>query len=101
MRSEPGRAAGAAFDAISPAYDAWYATAVGRLVDRLEKHAVLALVGERTEGLVLDLSCGTGNYALVLAERGLRVVGVDVSAPMLSAARAKSAQAKLDIRRRS
>ena len=98
MRSEPGRADGAAFDAISPAYDAWYATAVGRLVDRLEKHAVLALVGERTEGLVLDLSCGTGNYALVLAELGLRVVGVDVSAPMLSAARAKSAQAKLDIR---
>jgi hypothetical protein len=69
MRSEPGRADGVAFDAIAPAYDAWYATAVGRLVDRLEKHAVLVLVGERTEGL----------YALALAERGLKVVGVDVS----------------------
>lgn len=103
MRSEPGRVGGAAFDATAPAYDAWYATAVGRLVDRLEKHAVLALVGERmegerSEGLALDLSCGTGNYALALAERGLRVVGVDVSAPMLSVARAKSARAKLDIR---
>jgi hypothetical protein len=50
MRSEPGRADGAAFDAIAPAYDAWYATPLGRLVDRLEKHAVLALVGERTGG---------------------------------------------------
>ncbi len=98
MRSEPVRADVAAFDAIAPAYDAWYATPVGRLVDRLEKHAVFALVGERTEGLALDLSCGTGNYALALAERGLRVVGVDVSAPMLRVARAKSAQAKLDIR---
>ena len=98
MRSERARAAVAAFDAIAPGYDAWYATPVGRLVDRLEKHAVLVLVGERTEGLTLDLSCGTGNYALALAGRGLKVVGVDVSEPMLRVARAKSAQAKLDIR---
>ncbi len=98
MRSEPVRADVAAFDAIAPAYDAWYATPVGRLVDRLEKHAVLGLVGERAEGLALDLSCGTGHYALALAERGLRVVGVDVSAPMLRVARAKGAQAKLNMR---
>ncbi len=98
MRSEPVRADVAAFDSIAAGYDAWYATPVGRLVDRLEKNAVLGLIGDRAEGVALDLSCGTGNYALALAERGLRVVGVDVSAPMLRVARAKSAQAKLDIR---
>lgn len=98
MRSERAGAEADAFDSIAPAYDAWYATPVGRLVDRLEKQAVLGLVGERTEGLALDLSCGTGNYALTLAERGFRVVEVDVSEPMLSVARAKGAQAKLDIR---
>ena len=97
MRSERARAEAGAFDSIASGYDAWSATPLGRLVDRLEKHAVLVLVGERTEGLALDLSCGTGNYALALAERGLRVVGVDVSESMLSGARAKSAQAKLDI----
>ena len=87
-----------AFDALASSYDLWYATPLGRLVDRLEKNAVLGLIGDRAEGVTLDLSCGTGNYALALAERGFRVVGVDVSAPMLRVARAKSAQAKLDIR---
>ena len=98
MRSEPGGTEAGAFDAIAAGYDAWYATPLGRLVDRLEKNAVLGLIGDRAEGVTLDLSCGTGNYALALAERGFRVVGVDVSAPMLRVARAKSAQAKLDIR---
>ena len=87
-----------AFDALASSYDLWYATPLGRLVDRLEKNAVLGLIGDRAEGVTLDLSCGTGNYALALAERGFRVVGVDVSAPMLRVARAQSAQAKLDIR---
>jgi SAM-dependent methyltransferase len=97
MRSEPGPAGVVAFDAIAPAYDAWYATPLGRLVDRIEKQTVLTLVSERTEGAALDLSCGTGNYAMALAERGFRIVGVDVSASMLRAARAKSVQAKLDV----
>ena len=87
-----------AFDALASSYDLWYATPLGRLVDRLEKNAVLGLIGYRAERVTLDLSCGTGNYALALAERGFRVVGVDVSAPMLRVARAQSAQAKLDIR---
>ena len=96
MRSEaPGPER--AFDSIAAGYDAWYATPLGRLVDRLEKEAVLTLVGGAVGGLTLDLSCGTGNYALALAERGFRVVGVDVSEFMLRVARAKSVQAKLDI----
>src|SRR3989344_5691712 len=79
-----------AFDSIASAYDRWYDTPVGRLVDRLEKDAVFALVEPQRGDLVLDLSCGTGNYALALAQRGFRVVGVDVSEPMLRVARAKA-----------
>ncbi|MBI2016498.1 MAG: methyltransferase domain-containing protein [Candidatus Rokubacteria bacterium] len=97
MRSEHAGTKTGAFDSIAVGYDAWYDTPLGRLVDRLEKNAVLALVGDRAEGVALDLSCGTGNYALALAERSFRVVGVDVSEPMLRVARAKSAQANLDI----
>jgi SAM-dependent methyltransferase len=37
----------------------------------------------------LDVGCGTGHWARALAERGARVVGIDVSAPMLAAAQAK------------
>jgi SAM-dependent methyltransferase len=41
------------------------------------------LMGRR----VLDLGCGKGRFARVLAARGARVVGLDVSAAMLAAAR--------------
>lgn len=97
MRSEHAGTETGAFDSIAAGYDAWYDTPLGRLVDRLEKNAVLGLVGDRAEGAALDLSCGTGNYAITLAERGFRVVGVDASEPMLRVARAKTAQAKLDV----
>lgn len=81
------------FDAFASAYDRWYETPVGRLVDRLEKDAVFSLVEPRLGALALDLSCGTGNYALALTKRGFKVVGVDVSEPMLRAARAKARSA--------
>jgi ubiquinone/menaquinone biosynthesis C-methylase UbiE len=40
---------------------------------------------------VLDVGCGTGFLALLLAELGHRVTGVDLSEGMLAAARAKAA----------
>ena len=40
---------------------------------------------------VVDLACGTGTMTLLLAERGYRVIGVDLSEGMLTAARGKSA----------
>jgi len=82
--------AASAFDALARSYDAWYETPLGQLVDRLEKEAVFALVEPGPGDLTLDLSCGTGNYALALAQRGLRVVGVDSSEPMLRCAKAKA-----------
>ncbi|MBI2528158.1 MAG: methyltransferase domain-containing protein [Candidatus Rokubacteria bacterium] len=85
------------FDTLAPTYDAWYGTPLGRLVDRLEREAVLGLVGEKPGVRALDLSCGTGRYALALARRGLRVVGVDVSEPMLLVARAKAREAGCDL----
>ncbi len=87
MREDQGAGS---FDSIASAYDAWYETPLGQLVDRLEKEAVFALVEAKPGALALDLSCGTGNYALALAQRGLRVVGVDFSEPMLRLAQAKA-----------
>jgi SAM-dependent methyltransferase len=40
---------------------------------------------------VLDLGCGTGSLSLLLAERGHRVVGVDLAPRMVALARAKLA----------
>src|SRR5215208_5518047 len=39
----------------------------------------------------LDLACGTGTLALILADDGWEVVGLDSSAPMLAIARARAA----------
>jgi ubiquinone/menaquinone biosynthesis C-methylase UbiE len=41
-------------------------------------------------GRVLDIGCGTGNYAIELAKLGFQVVGVDFSTRMLANARAKA-----------
>lgn len=58
---------------------AWYSTATrgdeGPCVEFLASHA--------GEGPVLELAVGTGRIALPLAERGLRIDGVDIAAPML------------------
>lgn len=85
------------FDALAASYDRWYETPLGRLVDRLEKDTVFALVEPQPDDLVLDLSCGTGNYALALAHQGLRVVGVDLSEPMLRLGQAKARQAGVGV----
>lgn len=47
---------------------------------------------------VLDLGCGTGGHALLLAARGYRVTGVDASSDMLAVARRKAESAGAAVR---
>jgi SAM-dependent methyltransferase len=46
---------------------------------------------------LLDMGCGTGGHALLLAERGYKVTGVDLSERMLETARAKAIQRQLEL----
>lgn len=48
-----------------------------------------------TGGRVLDMACGTGTLALILADEGRHVLGVDASEAMLAQAQAKAANADL------
>lgn len=48
-------------------------------------------------GKLLDLGCGTGLHAIEFARRGWQVAGVDLSADMIAKAKARAAQAGLDI----
>ncbi len=57
--------------------------------DRSDLDAYLAMVEEFGARSVLDLGCGTGVLALLLAERGIAVTGVDPSGASLEVARAK------------
>jgi ubiquinone/menaquinone biosynthesis C-methylase UbiE len=46
---------------------------------------------------VVDVGCGTGTLAVLLAEEGLAVTGIDVSGQMLARARSKAAAASLPV----
>ena len=81
------------------AYDALYADKDYEAeCDLIESLAVQYGIGAET---VLDLGCGTGRHATILARRGREVTGVDVSAEMLALARRRAADAEvaeLDLR---
>lgn len=57
--------------------------------DRSDLAAYVALVDDLDARTVLDIGCGTGTLALMLADRGLEVTAVDPAAGMLAVARAK------------
>ena len=57
--------------------------------DRSDLDAYVAMIAEFGARSVLDLGCGTGVFALLLADRGLEVIGVDPAGASLDVARAK------------
>ncbi len=52
---------------------------------------------DRMPTLMLDLACGTGEFSLQFAKQGVSVIGVDISADMLSVAREKTAEQSMDV----
>lgn len=57
--------------------------------DRSDLDPYLAMIDEFGARSVLDLGCGTGVFALMLAGRGIQVIGVDPARASLDVARAK------------
>ncbi|MEU9383383.1 class I SAM-dependent methyltransferase [Streptomyces sp. NPDC048279] len=57
--------------------------------DRSDLDAYLRMAEEFGVRQVLDIGCGTGVFALLLAGRGIEVVGVDPAAASVDVARAK------------
>jgi demethylmenaquinone methyltransferase/2-methoxy-6-polyprenyl-1,4-benzoquinol methylase len=74
------------FDRIAPRYDL-----VNRLMtfglDQGWRRRAIGLLALAPPSLVLDLACGTGDFARELASSGFRSIGADVSFGMLAAAR--------------
>ena len=57
--------------------------------DRSDLDVYAAIADELGARSVLDVGCGTGTFACLLAERGLEVTGVDPAAASLDVARTK------------
>lgn len=57
--------------------------------DRSDLDAYVRAVLRRRARSVLDVGCGTGTFALLLADRGMQVVGVDPAEASLDVARRK------------
>jgi demethylmenaquinone methyltransferase/2-methoxy-6-polyprenyl-1,4-benzoquinol methylase len=86
------------FDRIAPRYDR-----VNRIIslglDRRWRRRAVARLGLAPGARVLDLACGTGDLCEDLAARGLRPVGIDVSAGMLGAAHTSAPLVRADVLR--
>lgn len=77
-----------AFDVMAGGYDSQFtATVIGTLM----RKAVWARCAARFQPghSVLEMNCGTGEDALWLAHRGVRVLATDVSSAMIEVARSK------------
>ena len=83
-----------AFDVLAPAYDSSFtATPLGTLLRRaVWKRLDVSFAPGRH---VLELACGTGEDAVHLAERGVRVLATDASPVMVETARRKVSRAGL------
>jgi len=52
-----------------------------------ERVELTLLECERTRGTVLDVGCGSGRVSIMMAKRGMRVIGIDYSQRMIELAR--------------
>ncbi|WP_181770440.1 class I SAM-dependent DNA methyltransferase [Amycolatopsis pittospori] len=73
---------------LAPIYDAFDGPR-----DDLDHY--VAIIGEVGAKKVLDVGCGTGCLGVLLAERGLEVVGVDPATASLEVAKAKDPEGKV------
>lgn len=84
----------AAFDALAPHYDQDFTQS--RIARHLRARVHQRLARHFPSGVhVLELGCGTGEDALHLAQRGVRVTATDASPAMREAASAKTASQPL------
>jgi ubiquinone/menaquinone biosynthesis C-methylase UbiE len=63
--------------------------------ERPDLQAYLAIAQDLRAGQVLDIGCGTGTFACLLAEHGIKVTGIDPAVASLDVARRKCPSARV------
>lgn len=77
------------FDEWPEAYDGWFTTPIGSLVRKYEAELILNLLSPKQGEIVLDAGCGTGIFTRDILSLGSKVIGLDLSLPMLKRAELK------------
>jgi len=77
------------FDEWPESYDRWFTTPIGSLVKRYETELILNLLSPKQGEIILDAGCGTGIFSLDILSSGAKVIGLDLSLPMLMRAEKK------------
>ena len=80
---------GKVFGKISEIYDKTRVDYPKKAIDDILQYSKL-----KSESNVLDVGCGTGQLIMPLANRGLQVLGLDISKEMIDVARRKSSHLK-------
>jgi ubiquinone/menaquinone biosynthesis C-methylase UbiE len=71
------------FDEWPEAYDRWFTTPIGSLVRKYEAELILDLLKPKPGEIILDAGCGTGVFTFDILSLGSKVIGLDISLPML------------------
>lgn len=79
------------FDEWPERYEQWFGTPIGKLVRKFEGDLIAELLAPKTGETILDAGCGTGVFTTDFLAAGARVIGLDISAPMLQFAVKKTA----------
>lgn len=89
-----------AYDAIAEWYDRSIREKALLSANDIIAAAVWEAIGDVSGRIICDLACGQGDMARYLAQRGARVVGVDISRKLLEIARREEETDPLGIRYR-
>ena len=71
------------FDAWPEKYDQWFNTPIGRLIKGYENDLIFRMLTPSRGETILDAGCGTGVFTTHICETGARVIGLELSRPML------------------
>ena len=78
-------------------YGHWRASRIGSITEQLQRQLILSLLGDVSGHEILDVGCGDGDLAVELRRRGAIVTGIDASADMIEAAKAKARREGLNV----
>lgn len=77
-------------EGLTDSYARWRASRLGQITDVLERQLLFELLGPIADKTLLDVGCGDGALASVLARRGAIVTGLDADPAMIVAARRRA-----------